>query len=392
MNTGKYIFAQIFEFLPKYEFDKCVARYRGNARVKGFTCWIQFLTMSFGQLTNRESLRDLVQCLAAHRAKLYHLGIKFTVNLSTLALANENRNWRIYADFAQVLLAKARQLYSRDNFGLGIENVENTVYALDATTIDLCLNVFWWASFRKAKAAVKLHTLLDLRGNLPTFIHISDGKMHDVNILDQLVFEPLAIYLMDKGYLDFQRLFRINRASAFFVTRAKTNLAFKRICSKKVDKTLGLKCDQTIKLTTYKSQKSYPENLRRVKYYDKEQQKLYVFLTNNFEISALEVALLYKHRWQIELFFKWIKQHLKVKKFWGESENAVKTQIWIAICTYLTIAIIKKELKLEKSLYEILQIISVSTIDKSQLNQLLSDNHSANSAESISKQLILFDL
>ena len=392
MNTGKYIFAQIFEFLPKYEFDKCVARYRGNARVKGFTCWIQFLTMSFGQLTNRESLRDLVQCLAAHRAKLYHLGIKFTVNLSTLALANENRNWRIYADFAQVLLAKARQLYSRDNFGLGIENVENTVYALDATTIDLCLNVFWWASFRKAKAAVKLHTLLDLRGHLPTFIHISDGKMHDVNILDQLVFEPLAIYLMDKGYLDFQRLFRINRASAFFVTRAKTNLAFKRICSKKVDKTLGLKCDQTIKLTTCKSQKSYPENLRRVKYYDKEQQKLYVFLTNNFEISALEVALLYKHRWQIELFFKWIKQHLKVKKFWGESENAVKTQIWIAICTYLTIAIIKKELKLEKSLYEILQIISVSTIDKSQLNQLLSDNHSANSAESISKQLILFDL
>lgn len=389
MNHGKYVFTQIFEFLPKYEFEKCVARYQGNYKTKGFNCWIQFLTMSFGQLTNRESLRDTVQCLSAHQSKLYHLGIKFAVNLSTLALANENRNWRIYADFAQVLLAKAQQLYQADDFGL---EIPNTVYALDATTIDLCLSVFWWASFRKTKAAVKLHTLLDLRGNLPTFIHISDGKMHDVNILDKLVFEPLAIYLMDKGYLDFERLYRLHQAQAFFVTRAKTNLAFAHLDSRKVNKELGLRCDQTIKLTTYYSRKGYPEKLRRVKYYDQAQDKTYVFLTNNFEITAMEVALLYKYRWQIELFFKWIKQHLKIKKFWGESENAVKTQIWIAICNYLMMAIIKKELKIEKSLYEILQIISVSIIDKSQLNQLLSESQKENSTEIVSKQLILFDL
>ncbi len=299
-------------------------------------------------MTNRESLRDTVNCLSAHQKKFYHLGINFKVNLSTLALANETRNWRIYADFAQVLLAKARQLYLDDEFGL---EISNTVYALDATTIDLCLSVFWWAHFRKAKAAVKLHTLLDLRGNLPTFISITDGKMHDVNILDELVFDPLAIYLMGKGYLDFTRLYRINQASAFFVTRAKTNLAFKRIYSKKVEKELGLRCDQTIKLTTYYSSKAYPGKLRRVKYYDKEQGKTYVFLTNNFEITAWEVALLYKHRWKIELFFKWIKQHLKIKRFWGETENAVKTQIWIAICTYLMVAIVKKELKIERNLY-----------------------------------------
>ncbi|CAN5793949.1 IS4 family transposase [soil metagenome] len=348
MNHGKYVFAQLFETLPKYEFDKCVARYQGNSRVKGFTCWIQFLTMSFGQLTNRESLRDTVNCLSAHQKKFYHLGINFAVSRSTVAEANEQRNWRIYADFAKVLLTKARRLYLHDEFGL---DIPNTVYALDATTIDLCLSVFWWASFRKAKAAVKLHTLLDLRGLLPTFISITDGKTHDVNILDELVFEPLAIYLMDKGYLDFARLFRINQASAFFVTRAKTNLAFARIYSKKVDKKLGLRCDQTIKLTTHKSSKAYPEKLRRVTYYDKEQGKMYVFLTNNFEITAMEVALLYKHRWKIELFFKWIKQHLKIKTFWGETENAVKTQIWIAVCTYLMMAIVKKELKIERNLY-----------------------------------------
>jgi hypothetical protein len=389
MFHGKYVFSQLFEFLPKYEFDKCVTRYQGNYKNKGFTCWIQFLAMSFGQLTNRESLRDTVNCLLAHQSKLYHFGIKFPVNLSTLALANEQRDWRIYADFAQVLLKKAQQLYLDDDFGL---EIPNPVYALDATTIDLCLNVFWWAHFRRAKAAVKLHTLLDLRGNLPSFIHISDGKMHDVKILDELIFEPLAIYLMDKGYLDFARLYRLHQAQAFFVTRAKTNLVFAHHESRKVDKELGLRCDQTIKLITYKSRKSYPESLRRVKYYDKEQGKTYVFLTNNFEISALEIALLYKHRWQIELFFKWIKQHLKIKRFWGESENAVKTQIWIAICNYLLVAIIKKELKIEKSLYEILQIISVSIIDKSQLNQLLSESQSESFGESDSKQLILFDL
>jgi hypothetical protein len=389
MNHGKYVFAQLFDILPKYEFDKCVARYQGNLRVKGFTCWIQFLTMSFGQLTNRESLRDTVNCLSAHQKKFYHLGISFRVNLSTLALANENRNWQIYADFAQVLLTKARLLYLHDDFGL---DIEHTVYALDATTIDLCLSVFWWAKFRKAKAAVKLHTLLDLRGNLPTFIQITDGKTHDVNILDELIFEPLAIYLMDKGYLDFARLFRINSASAFFVTRAKTNLAFKRIYSNKVEKEQGLRCDQTIKLTTSKSSKAYPEHLRRVKYYDKEQGKTYVFLTNNFEITAMEVALLYKHRWKIELFFKWIKQHLKIKTFWGETENAVKTQIWIAICTYLMVAIAKKELKIERSLYEILQIISVSIFDKSQLNQLLNECQLQTLDGELSKQLHLFNL
>lgn len=389
MNSGKYVFTQLFEYLPKYEFDKAVARYQGNYKNKGFTCWIQFLVMSFGQLTNRESLRDIVNCLSAHPSKLYHLGIKFAVKKSTLAEANETRNWRIFSDFAQVLLARAQELYLDDNFGL---DLPNPVYALDSTTIDLCLNVFWWAHFRKTKAAVKLHTLLDLRGNLPTFIHISDGKTHDVNILDELVLEATAIYLMDKGYLDFQRLYRLHQADAFFLTRAKINLACARISSRQVNKETGLRCDQTIKLITYKSKKSYPENLRRVKYYDKEQRKTYVFLTNNFEISAIEVATLYKYRWQIELFFKWIKQHLKIKRFWGESENAVKTQIWIAICNYLLVAIIKKELKIEKSLSEILQIISVSAIDKSQLNQLLNETESNSFPEPVSKQLNLFDL
>jgi len=389
MNHGKYVFAQLFDILPRYEFEKCVSRYRGNRRVKGFTCWIQFLTMSFGQLTNRESLRDTVNCLSAHQKKFYHLGINFVVSRSTLGEANENRNWRIYADFAQVLLAKARPLYLHDDFGL---EISNTVYALDSTTIDLCLSVFWWAKFRKAKAAVKLHTLLDLRGNLPVFIRITDGLTHDVNILDALLFEPLAIYVMDKGYIDFARLFKINSASAFFVIRGKTNLAFKRICSNKIEKELGLRCDQTIRLTIYKSHKAYPEHLRRVKYYDKEQKKIYVFLTNNFEITAIEVALLYKHRWKIELFFKWIKQHLKIKTFWGETENAVKTQIWIAVCTYLMVAIAKKELKLERNLYEILQIISVSIFDKTQLNQLLNECQIDQLHEPSSKQLILFDL
>ena len=389
MYNGKYIFAQLFEILPKYEFEKCVARYQGNRRIKGFTCWIQFLTMSFGQLTGRESLRDTVNCLSAHQKKFYHLGINSAVSRSTLAEANENRDWRIYADFAQVLLTKARLLYVHDDFGL---EIEHAVYALDSTTIDLCLSVFWWAKFRKAKAAVKLHTLLDLRGNLPIFISITDGKTHDVNILDELIFEPLAIYLMDKGYLDFARLFKINSASAYFVTRAKTNLAFARISSNEVDKELGLRCDQTIRLTIDKSRKAYPEHLRRVKYYDKEQKKMYVFLTNNFEITAIEAALLYKHRWKIELFFKWIKQHLKIKTFWGESENVVKTQIWIAVCTYLMVAIARKELKIERNLYEMLQIISVSIFDKTQLNQLLNECQIEQLQEPSSKQLILFDL
>jgi hypothetical protein len=389
MNKGKYVFSQLFDILPRYEFDKCVVRYQGDYRVKDFACWIQFLAMSFGQLTTRESLRDTVRCLSAHQQKFYHLGITCAINRSTLADANENRSWRIFADFAQVLLKRARLLYMDDEFGL---DLENTVYALDATTIDLCLSVFFWAKFRRAKAAIKLHTLLDLRGDLPVFIQITDGKTHDVKILDELIFEPLAIYLMDKGYLDFARLYRIHLASAFFVTRAKTNLAGRRIYSSKVDKNLGLRCDQTIRLTGYKSAKAYPEKLRRVKYYDKEQRKTYVFLTNNFELTAMQVALLYKHRWKIELFFKWIKQHLKIKKFWGESENAVKTQIWIAVCTYLMVAIIKKELNIDRNLYEILQIISVSIFDKSQLKQLLEECELQKSEVELSKQLNLFDL
>lgn len=291
---------------------------------------------------------------------------------------------------AQVFLQRARKFYLHDDFGLDISN--RRFYALDATTLDLCLSVFWWAAFRTTKAAVKLHTVLDLRGNLPIFIHISDGKMHDVNILDEITFEPSAIYLMDKGYLDFARLYQMHQSHAYFVTRAKINLAFTRIAARKVDKETSLRCDQTIKLKVYKSRQGYPESLRRVKYYDKEHGITYVFLTNNFELSAREIAALYKYRWQIELFFKWIKQHLKIKKFWGESENAVKTQIWIAICNYLLVAIIKKELKIEKSLYEILQIISVSMFDKSQLNQLLSETESNSFPESVSKQLNLFDL
>lgn len=390
MNKGKYVFSQLISFVPRYEFDKCVTRYRGNFKVKHLTCWIQFMTMFFGQITHRESLRDSITCLFAHQSKLYHLGFKHKVSRAALAKANERRDFQIYADFAQILITKARRLYLHDN-DLSLE-IENSIYALDATTIDLCLSVFWWAPFRKTKAAIKLHTMLDLRGSIPTFIQITDGKTHDVKMLDKITFEASAFYLMDKGYLDFQRLFKIDSAFAYFVTRAKTNLACRRLYSRKVDKQSGLRCDQTIKLTGYYSAKDYPEKLRRVKYFDKEQNKTYVFITNNFEVSALEVALLYKHRWKIELFFKWIKQHLKIKKFWGESENAVKTQIWIAICTYLIVAIAKKELKIERNLYEILQILSVSAFDKTPLNQLLNDNELQIEEDSLAKQLNLFDL
>jgi hypothetical protein len=388
MYKGKYVFAQLFEILPKADFNKCVDRYDGNYRVKSFTCWNHFLTMSFGQLTSRESLRDTVICLSAHQKKLYHLGIKCSVSRSTLAEANEKRNWRIYADFAQVLIEKARLLYVNDDFGL---EVSNPVYALDTTTIDLCLSVFWWAPFRKTKAAVKLHTLMDLRGNIPTFIRITDGTVHEVNVLDDIAIEPNAFYLMDRGFLNFRRLYRMHKTGAFFITRAKSNMAFKRVYSRQVKKDIGLRFDQSIRLTTFRMTKDYPEHLRCVKFYDKEQDKTYVFLTNNFEISAIEVAMLYKHRWQIELFFKWIKQHLKIKTFWGESENAVRTQIWIAICTYLMVAIAKKELKIERSLYEILQIISVSVFDKTQLTQILSEYDLQNTETELSKQLILFD-
>lgn len=388
MNQGKYVFSQLISLLPKYEFDKCVERYKGNHKVKDLTCWIQFLSMCFGQLTNRESLRDLVLCLQAHQTKLYHIDIGHRVTRSTLAYANENRCWRIYADFAQVLTSQAQNLYrGEDELGL---TFGNPVYALDATTIDLCLSVFWWAPFRKAKAAIRLHTLLDLRGSIPNFIHISDGKTHEVKSMDLIEFQAGSFYVMDRGYMDFGRLYGLEQAGAFFVTRAKSNLSFSRVYSHPVDKSSGLLCDQTVRLTGPKSARQYPVHLRRVKYRDQELGKTFVFLTNNFDIAALEVALLYKHRWKIELFFKWIKQHLKVKTFWGESENAVKVQIWTAVCSYLLVAIAKKKLNIDRNLYEILQILSVSAFDKTPINQLLTNHQIQKPDDHNSNQLNIF--
>lgn len=371
MNQGKYVFAQLTAFIVRYEFDKCVSRYRGNYRVREFSCWNQFLCMMFGQLTHRESIRDIATCLKAHQNKIYHLGIKQAVSHSSITRANESRDWRIYADFGKYLINLVRPLYADDKeFSI---DLDNTVYALDSTTIDLCLSIFPWAKFRKKKAAVKMHTMIDLRGNIPVFISITDGKVHDVNILDLIDFEPQAIYVMDKGYIDFKRLFEMEQNNAFFVIRAKSNLKFKRVSSNKVDKTKGLKCDQTIRLTGVKTSKRYPKKLRRIKYWDDENNLLLVFLTNNFEIDAMVICMLYKMRWQIELFFKWIKQHLRIKSFWGYSPNAVKTQIWIAICTYLIIALVKKRLNSELSLYEISQILGVSTFDKTPLNEILTN-------------------
>ena len=390
MNSGQYVFKQLIGLLPKYEFDKCVNRYDGNYKVQRFTCWIQFLSMAFGQLTGRQSLRDTVVCLRAHRSKLYHLGIGHLVTLSTLSYANETRNWRIYHDFAQVLIKRARRLYSEDN---DTElPVDNTVFALDATTVDLCLSVFWWARFRKTKAAVKLHILLDLRGDIPTFVQVTDGLTHDVNILDKLPIEPFAFYVMDKAYGDFRRLFDIHSKRAFFVVRPRKNFSFRRLYSSPVDKLTGLRCDQIIRPVWHRAKTAYPEKLRRVKFFDEEQDRTLVFLTNNFDISALDVALLYKNRWRVELFFKWIKQHLRVTKFWGESENAVKTQVWIAISVYLTVAIAKKELNIDRNLYEILQILSVSVFDKTPINTLLHDFNPENLEDLVSKQLHLFEL
>jgi len=371
MNKGKYVFAQLMDFINDYEFSKCVERYQGDYRIRDLSCWNQFLCMAFGQITHRESVTDIITCLNAHKKNAYHLGIKQVVAISTLTRANENRDWRIYADFAQHLIRLTRPLFINDNdFKV---DIDNTVYALDSSTIDLCLSVFVWAKFRKHKAAVKLHTLLDLRGDLPTFIDVTDGKTHDVNILDRIIFEPGAFYIMDKGYVDFERLYSIHQSQAFFVIRAKDNLKFKRIKASKVDKENGLRCDQTIVLTIAKSRDGYPEMLRRVKYYDSNNDLLLVLLTNNFEIDALDVANLYHHRWRIELFFKWIKQHLRIKKFWGYSRNAVKTQIWIAVCIYLLVAYVKANIKTTLSLYEMLQILSVSIFDKTAINELLTD-------------------
>ncbi|MDD4418399.1 MAG: IS4 family transposase [Bacteroides graminisolvens] len=386
MNTGKTVFAQLMSFLPTYEFNKCVEKYKGNHRVRNFTCKEHFYVMGFAQLTYRESLRDIESCLKAFSNKLYHSGIKHPVAKSTLAEANESRDWRIYADYAQVLIKETRYLYRQDNeFKL---DVENMVYALDSSTIDLCLSLFPWAKFRKNKGAVKMHTLLDLRGSIPTFVHLTDGLCHDVNAMDHIVVEPGAIYVMDKGYVGYFRFYTIlHEQRAFFVTRAKDNMAARRVYSRKVDKTTGLKYDQSVKLTNYYVKKDYPDYLRQIKYHDAETGKVYVFLTNNFELPALTIAQLYKERWKIELFFKWIKQHLRIKAFYGTSRNAVYTQIWIAICMYLLVAIVKKKLKLEPSLYTLLQIFSLTLFEKMPINELFINTNYKLTSPDISNQL-----
>ncbi len=390
MNQGKYVFAQLNSLVIRYEFEKCVNRYHGDYKIRGFSCWCQFLCMMFGQLTHRESIRDIATCLKAHQNKIYHLGIKQSISHSTLTRANEKRDWRIYADFAQYLINLVRPLYAADDeFAI---DLDNTVYALDSTTIDLCLSVFPWAKFRKKKGAIKLHTLMDLRGNIPVFVDITDGKTHDVNTLDLIDLEPGAFYVMDKAYTDFDRLFDINQCKAFFVIRAKNNLKFRRVSSQGVDKATGLKCDQTIKLTGIKTSTLYPEKLRRIKYYDAENDLLLVFLTNNFDVEAIDICMLYKNRWQIELFFKWIKQHLRIKTFWGYSPNAVKTQIWIAICTYLLVAYAKKKLKSSLSLYEITQILGVSVFDKTPINELLTNISKNEIIKEKYNQLNMFEL
>jgi transposase len=385
MNEGKTVFSQIMEFLPMYEFRKCVERYCGDFKVLSFTCLDQFLCMAFAQLTFRESLRDIQACLRSKQKKLYHMGIRGQVSRNTLSNANNQRDWRIYADLAMILIHKARELYINEPFGV---DLKNTVYALDSTTINLCLALFPWARFRKNKGAVKLHTLLDLRGNIPSFIDITDGKVHDVNVLDILVFEAGSFYIMDRGYIDFERLYKMHQEQAFFVTRAKSNIKCRRQYSRPVDKTTGLRCDQTIVLT--QSFEDYPEQLRLVKFYDAENDRHLTFLTNNFVLDALTIAQLYKCRWQVELFFKWIKQHLRIKAFFGTSENAVKTQVWIAISIYVLIAIIKKQLSLEPSLYTILQILSVNIFEKEQISRLLMTNEFNNDDSENDNQLKLF--
>jgi transposase len=389
MYTGKTVFAQLLEHLPQHQFRQCVKRYKGNHKVRSFSCLDQYLCLFFAQLTYRESLRDITTCLLGMQNKLYHMGIRGKIARSTLADANENRSWLIYQDFAQVLIHQARELYSKDSFGV---TLNETVYALDSTTIDLCLSLFPWAKFRKHKGAVKMHTLLDLRGNIPSFIAITDGRVHDVNVLDVLIIEAGSFYIMDRGYIDFERLYRIHQAQGFFVTRGKSNLVFERQYSRPVDKNAGLRCDQTIKLTGEDSSEKYPEPLRRIKYIEPETGKRYVFLTNNFELEPQVIADLYKSRWQIELFFKWIKQHLRIKAFYGTSENAVKTQIWIAISVYVLIALVKKKLDLEISLYTFLQILSVSVFEQVDILQLVTNSAGMNTETYICNQLNLFDL
>jgi len=387
MYSGPLVFTQVMNFMPLKTFQRCVAQYQGNFSVKHFTCMDQFRIMAFAQLAYRESLRDIEACLRAQNKKLYHMGIRSKVSRSTLAEANESRDWRIYADFAHHLIGIARKLYHKEP--LAVE-LQNTVYALDATTIDLCLSLFPWARFRETKGAVRLHTLLDLRGSIPTFIHISDGKLHEVNVLDMIPLEAGAFYIMDRGFLDFSRLHAVTNASAFFVIRAKANLKCRRLYSHPVDKSTGVVCDQSILLTVPKSAGDYPDKLRRVKYYDAETDKNLVFLTNNFLLPAITIAQLYKQRWQVELFFKWIKQNLRIKSFYGTSENAVKTQIWIAVSVYLIVAIIKKRLNLQESLYTILQVLSISLFERTSMFQLLTFYDYTNNMDKNDNQLNLF--
>ena len=388
MHTGKLVFAQVMEHLPLTTFRRCVARHRGEHKVKRFSCFDQYLCMAFAQLTYRESLRDIEACLRAQSSKLYHMGIRSQVARNTLANANATRDWRIYCELAQSLIATARRLYATEPFGL---DLKETVYALDATTIDLCLSVFPWAPFRTTKAAIKLHTLLDLRGNIPSFIFISDGKLHEVNVLDQLVPEPGAFYVMDRGYLDFERLGRYDAAGSFFVIRAKSNLNAQRRYSQTVDRRTGLISNQTVVLTGYYSHKGFDAPLRRIRFKDPESGKTLVFLTNNFVLPALTITRLYRLRWQIELFFKWIKQHLRIKVFFGTSENAVKTQIWIAVSVYVLVAIVKKRLALSASLYEILQILSLTMFERIPLDQLLLLSEAECMSSNSINQLNLFE-
>jgi hypothetical protein len=389
MHTGRLVFAQLNDFLPMHEFRRCVDRYRGDYKVREFSCFDQFLCMAFVQLTGRESLRDVETCLRAMQPKLYHAGLRGRISRSTLADANVRRDWRIYADLAQVLIATARRFYAHDDFGVELANV---AYALDSTTIDLCLSLFPWARFRKHKGAVKVHTLLDLRGSIPSFIRITDGKTNDVNFLDEVVPEPGGIYMMDRGYIDFARLYRFTTNLAFFVTRAKSHHSYRRLSSRPVDKSTGLRSDQTIQLTGPKTSKLYPAPLRRISYFDAETDKRLVFLTNHFELPALGIAQLYKCRWRVELFFKWIKQHLRIKRFLGTSENAVKTQIWIAICVYVLVAIVKKELGIERNLNEILQILSIMLFEKVEMYQVLTAAPPQIENPGCPNQLELFDL
>jgi hypothetical protein len=390
MNQGKYAFAQIFDFVSHNDFLKCVNKYNGDYKTKHFSCWKQFLCMAFGQLTHRESLSDTILCIHANSKKLYHLGIGSAISKSTLSKANENRDWRIYQDFALLMIDQAKALYHGDS-QLEID-FKNNVFIIDSTTIDLCLSLYPWAKFRKAKAAVKLHTKMDAKTSIPDFIHISDGKMHDVNILDLITILPYSFYVMDRGYLDFTRLFRIHTARAYFVIRAKKNLDFERMYSAPVDKLAGIICDQTIKLRGFYVSQYYPIKIRRIKFCDIETDKTLIFLTNNFDLTAKEIAMLYKHRWFIETFFKWIKQHLKIQSYWGRSTNAVKTQIWIAISVYVIVLILKKKLKLAQSTYEMLQVLSINIFDKEPLYELFSKSDLQNFKEQNYNQLKLFDL